>query len=158
MLFGLGIRHVGERTAQILADHFGSIDRLIEASQAELEQVHEVGPKLAESIYRFFHEADNLRLIDRLRAAGLTLESATASSPRIAQVFAGQAFVLTGTLEGLSREEATELIQQRGGRVTSSVSKKTAYVLAGTDPGSKLDKAKQLGVPLLDEQQFRKML
>jgi len=158
VLFGLGIRHVGERTAQILAEYFGSIDELAAASQAELEQVFEVGPKLAESIYRFFHESHNQRLIERLRAAGLTLKSNTAAKPRTAQVFAGQTFVLTGTLEGLSREQATELIEQRGGRVSSSVSKKTAYVLAGEDPGSKLEKAKQLGVPVLDEQQFRKML
>jgi DNA ligase (NAD+) len=158
VLFGLGIRHVGERTAQILADDFGSMERLESASPAELEQVHEVGPKLAESIYRFFQESHNQRLIARLRAAGLTLKSAAAETPKMKQVFAGQTFVLTGTLEGLSREEATELIQQRGGRVTSSVSKKTNYVLAGADPGSKLDKARQLGVPVVDEQEFRKML
>jgi DNA ligase (NAD+) len=158
VLFGMGIRHVGERTAQILADDFGSMERLESASEPELEQVHEVGPKLAESIYRFFHESHNQHLIERLRAAGLTLKSATAATPKMKQVFAGQIFVLTGTLEGLSREEATELIQQRGGRVTSSVSKKTSYVLAGADPGSKLEKAHQLGVSVLDEQQFRKML
>jgi len=158
VLFGLGIRHVGERTAQILADHFGSIDNLTKASQAELEQVYEIGPKLAESIYRFFHEPDNLRLIERLCTAGLKMQSDTAAAPRIAQIFAGQTFVLTGTLEGTTREEATQLIQERGGRVNSSVSKKTAYVLAGSDPGSKLDKARQLGVRVLDEQQFRKML
>jgi len=158
LLFGLGIRHVGERTAQILAEHFGSMKHLADASQAELEQVNEVGPKLAESIYRFFHESRNLRLIERLSEAGLKMKTDSAEKPRIPQVFAGQTFVLTGTLEGLSREEATELIQQRGGRVNSSVSKKTSYVLSGVDPGSKLDKARQLGVQILDEQQFRKML
>ncbi len=158
LLFGLGVRHVGERTAQILAEHFGSMDNLGSASQAELEQVHEVGPKLAESIYRFFHERDNLQLIARLRAAGLNMKAKTADKPRIPQVFAGKTFVLTGTLEGLTREEATELIRQRGGKTSSSVSKKTSYILAGADPGSKLEKARQLGVPIIDELQFRQML
>ena len=119
LLFGLGIRHVGERTAQLLAVHFGSMDRLAEASPAELEQVNEVGPKLAESISRFFHEPDNLRLIDRLKSAGLNMKSETADRPRVPQIFAGQTFVLTGTLERLTREEAAELIQQRGGKVSS---------------------------------------
>jgi DNA ligase, NAD-dependent len=158
LLFGLGVRHVGERTAQLLAMHFGSMDRLAEASQAELEQVNEVGPKLAESIYRFFHEPDNLAFIARLKSAGLNMRSETADRPRIAQVFAGQTFVLTGTLERLTREEATEMIQQRGGKVSSSVSKKTKYVVAGRDAGSKLEKARQLGVEILDEQQFGQML
>jgi DNA ligase (NAD+) len=158
VLFGLGIRHVGERTAQILASHFGSMMHLAEASQAELELVHEVGPKLAESVYRFFHEPENLQLIERLQAAGLTMKTETAEQTRTPQVFAGKTFVLTGTLEGLTREQAADLITQRGGRVSSSVSQKTSYVLAGTDPGSKLDKARQLGVEILDEQQFGKML
>ena len=158
LLFGLGVRHVGERTAQLLAMHFGSIDRLAEASAAELEQVNEVGPKLAESIYRFFHEPDNLALIERLKAAGLNMKSETADRPRVAQVFAGRTFVLTGTLERLTREEAAELIQQRGGKVSSSVSKKTNYLVAGRDAGSKLEKARQLGVEILDEQQFGQML
>jgi len=158
LLFGLGIRHVGERTAQILADHFGSIENIVNASEAELEQVHEVGPKLALTLYRFFHEADNLQLIERLRAAGLSLKTETGDRPRTPQVFAGKTFVLTGTLAGITREEASALIQERGGRVSSSVSKKTGYVLAGEEPGSKLDKAQQLGVEIIDESQFRKML
>jgi DNA ligase (NAD+) len=158
VLFGLGIRHVGERTAQLLAEHFGSLNSLINASAAELEQVREVGPKLAESIFRFFHEPKNVELLDRLRQAGLKLEAENAAPSRLPQVFAGKTFVLTGTLATLSREEASEFIQQRGGRVSSSVSKKTAFVLAGSDPGSKLDKAARLGVPIIDEQQFRQML
>jgi DNA ligase (NAD+) len=97
-------------------------------------------------------------LIERLRTAGLNMKSDTADRPRIAQIFAGQNFVLTGTLAGLTREEASELIQQRGGRVTTSVSKKTSYVLAGSDPGSKLDKASQLALPIINEEQFREML
>src|SRR5262245_27003250 len=158
LLFGLGVRHVGERTAQLLAVHFGSMDRLAEASSAELEQVNEVGPKLAQSIYRFFHEPDNLQLIERLKSAGLNMKSETAERPRVPQIFAGQTFVLTGTLERLTREEASELIQQRGGKVSSAVSKKTNYLLAGRDAGSKLEKARQLGVEILDEQQFGQML
>ncbi len=159
LLFGLGLRHVGERTAQILADHFGSMDNLFAASQAELEQIHEIGPTLAESIYLFFQEPDNRRLIERLRSAGLTMKSDTADRPRIAQTFAGQNFVLTGTLEGLTREEASELIQQRGGRVTTSVSsRRPAMFWRGSDPGSKLDKASQLGLSIINEKQFREML
>jgi DNA ligase (NAD+) len=158
VVFGLGIRHVGERTAQILAEHFGTMQRIADAPQVELEQIHEVGPKLAESIHAFFHDADNRQLIQRLEAAGINMKSETADKPRLAQVFAGKTFVLTGTLEGLTREEAEELIQQRGGRVSKSVSGKTSYVLAGADPGSKLDKAKALGIELLDEPQFRRML
>lgn len=158
LLFGLGIRHVGERTAQILAEHFGSMDNLAAASQAELEQVDEVGPKLAESIHHFFNEPDNLALIARLKAQGLNMKSDTADRARVPQIFAGKTFVLTGSLDGLSREEASELILQRGGKVSSSVSKKTSYVLAGVDPGSKLEKARQLGLEIIDESRFRQML
>jgi DNA ligase (NAD+) len=158
LLFGLGIRHVGERTAQILAEHFGSIERLRTASQEELEQVHEVGPALAESIHKFFREPRNLRLIERLGEAGLPMEAETGRVPPAPQAFAGKTFVLTGTLPGMSREEVTELIQQRGGRVSSSVSRKTSYVLAGSDGGSKLKKAAAAGVPIIDEEQFRRML
>ena len=158
LLFGLGIRHVGERTAQILAKHFGSMQRLQNASQEELEQVDEVGPKLAESIYRFLKQPENRELIERLEAAGLPMESDDFVPPEMAQVFEGKTFVLTGTLEGMTREEATSLIEHRGGRVSSSISKKTNFVLVGRDAGSKLDKARKLGVQILDEQQFRTML
>src|SRR6266567_6588070 len=157
LLFGLGIRHVGERTAQILAKHFGSIERLQNASQEELEQVDEVGPKLAESIYRFLKQPENRELIERLEAAGLPMKSDDFVPPEAAQVFEGKTFVLTGTLEGMTREEATSLIEHRGGRVSSSISKKTNFVLVGRDAGSKLDKARKLGVQILDEQQFRTM-
>ena len=158
LLFGLGIRHVGERTAQILARHFGSIERLGQASKEELEQVHEVGPKLAETICEFLKQQENQHLIERLRAAGLPMKSDEAGEPPRLQTFAGKTFVLTGTLDRLTREEAASLIEERDGRVTSAVSKKTSYILAGRDPGSKLDKARQLGVEILDEQQFRAML
>jgi DNA ligase (NAD+) len=158
LLFGLGIRHVGERTAQILAREFGSIERLEQASKEELEQVHEVGPKLAESIYEFLRQPENRALIERLRQAALPVQSDEPVAPKTAQTFAGKTFVLTGTLDGMSRAEAAELIEERGGRVSSSVSKKTSYVVAVKDPGSKLDKARQLGVEIIDEQQFVRML
>ena len=158
LLFGLGIRHVGERTAQILAKHFRSIERLEKTSQEELEQVHEVGPKLAESIYKFLKQPENRELIKRLRDARLPMKSETVEDEQPEQIFAGKTFVLTGTLDGMTRDEATALIEQRGGRVSSSVSKKTSFVLAGRDAGSKLEKARDLGVQILDEQAFRAML
>jgi DNA ligase (NAD+) len=164
LLFGLGIRHVGERTAQLLAEHFGSMDALENAAKedetaarAQLEQVEEVGPQIAESILHFFREKQNRRLIERLRAHGLAMESSVRRE-RLPQVLAGKVFVITGTLEGLTRDEAKETIESRGGRVTSSVSKKTDYVLAGEDPGSKLDKAQALGVPVIDERALLKMI
>jgi len=157
LLFGLGVRHVGERTAQLLAEHFGSMDDLEKAPQAELEQVHEVGPQIADSIHHFFQEDQNRNLIERLRQHGLPMKAAV-QRERLPQVFAGKIFVITGTLDTLSRDEATALIQERGGRVTSSVSKKTNFVVAGKDPGSKLDKAQTLGVPVVDETALRKMI
>jgi DNA ligase (NAD+) len=158
LLFGIGIRHVGERTAQILARHFGSIERLEHASPEELEQVHEIGPKLAESIYRFLRQPENRALIERLRNAGLPMKSDAVEEPQLAPVFAGKTFVLTGTLDTMTREEATALIAERGGRVSSSVSKKTDFVLTGRDAGSKLQKAQDLGVRILDEREFSAML
>ena len=158
LLFGIGIRHVGVRTAQILARRFGSIDRLEQASKEELEQVHEIGPIVAESIYQFLRQPENRALIERLRAAGLPMKSYDVEQPQLGHIFAGKTFVLTGTLDTMTREEATSLIVQRGGRVSSSVSKKTDFVLAGRDAGSELDKAQQLGVRILDERQFRAML
>jgi DNA ligase (NAD+) len=156
LLFGLGIRHVGERTAQLLAEHFNSMDDLQKAPEPELEQVHEVGPQIAESIHHFFHEEQNRQLVERLAKQGLTMK-ASVQRERLPQVFAGMTFVITGTLDTLTRDEATALIEQRGGRVTSSVSKKTNYVVAGKEPGSKLDKAQSLGVRIIDENGLRGM-
>ncbi|HEY2380280.1 MAG TPA: NAD-dependent DNA ligase LigA [Terriglobia bacterium] len=158
LLFGIGIRHVGERTAQILAGHFGSIERLEQASSEDLEAVHEIGPKLAESVHQFFRQPENRALIERLRAAGLPMRGDIVEQPKPEQTFAGKTFVLTGTLDTMTREEAAALIAERGGRVSSSVSKKTGFVVAGRDPGSKLDKARELGVTILDEPEFRGML
>ena len=122
------------------------------------EKVHEVGPKLAESIDKFFRQPENRALIERLRDAGLAMQAEDVEQPATNQKFAGKTFVLTGTLDAMTREEASALIVQRGGRVSSSVSKKTSVLLAGRDPGSKIDKARELGVEILSEQQFRTML
>jgi DNA ligase (NAD+) len=150
LIYGLGIRHVGERTAGILARHFGSLDALASASVEELDDIHEIGLTMAQSIHDWFADSGNRELCDRLARAGVRTT--------IAQRFAGKSFVLTGTLPSMTRDEARELIEANGGRVISSVSKKTDYVLAGADPGSKLDKANQLAVTVIDEAEFKKML
>ena len=152
VIFGLSIPQVGERLARTLADHFGSIDSLAGASVEELQQAPDVGPKVAESIHQFFREPRNVELIERLRKAGLRFEEAR--QRRDGGPLAGKTFVLTGALEKYTREEAQRRIEELGGKVTSSVSKKTDYVVAGADPGSKLDKAKALGVKVLDEAAF----
>ena len=158
VIYGLGIRHVGERTAQILAEYFHSMDRLMGSSQAELEQVPEIGPVVAETIYRFMREAHNRKLIARLEGFGLQMESRGPPPDRPEQVFAGQTIVITGTLEAMTREEARQMIEERGGRVTAAVSKKTDFVLAGADPGSKFEKAVKHDIRVVDESEFRKML
>lgn len=156
VIFGLGIRHVGERTAQILAQHFGSMEALSQASQESLENVFEVGPVVAESIYHFFAQPENLAVIDKLRAAGVNF-SAKAAARRTGEL-QGKQFVLTGKLPTLSREQASALIEQHGGRVTASVSQRTDFVLAGDDAGSKLDKARSLGITVIDEPEFLKII
>jgi len=156
LIYALGIRFVGERTAQLLAAHFGSMDKLAEASEEELTGVTEVGPKVAEGILEFFSEHANRKLIERLRAAGVNMKEERAA-PKSAK-FAGMTFVFTGTLANRTREDAEALVAAHGGKAGSSVSKKTNYVVVGTDPGSKFDKAKSLGVPILDEVQFEKLL
>ena len=158
VIFGLGIRHVGERTAQVLAGYFHTMDALLKAPKAELEQVPEVGPIVAETIYHFSREPRNEALIERLRSAGVQMEMEGPPPDRLDQVFAGKKIVVTGTLEAMSREEVKEQIEARGGRVTSSVSKKTDFVLAGADPGSKVDKARSLGIAIVGEIEFRSML
>lgn len=157
VLAGLGIPFVGERTAQILADHFGSVDALIGASEEELMQAEEVGPKVAASLRSFFHEERNRELIERLRSAGLQM-SGEVKRVSAGGKLAGQTFVLTGTLPTLSREQAKELIVNAGGKVTDSVSKKTTYVVAGEEAGSKLAKAQQLGIVVLDEASLRALV
>jgi DNA ligase (NAD+) len=159
VLLGLGIRHVGERTAQALSDAFGSIDALIAASRAHdaeaLTRINDIGPKVAETIREFFSNDRNLALVDRLRAAGLTF---TAEKRVTTTTLEGLTFVLTGTLPNLTRESAKEKIESAGGRVSGSVSKKTSYLVAGEEAGSKLDKATSLGVPILNEQGLLQLL
>ncbi|HKV03694.1 MAG TPA: NAD-dependent DNA ligase LigA [Candidatus Acidoferrales bacterium] len=156
LIYALGIRFVGERTAQLLSAHFGSMDKVAAASEDELTGVAEVGPKVAEGILEFFSESANRKLIERLRAAGVNMKEER-QAPKSAK-FAGMTFVFTGTLAKRSREEAEALVAAHGGKVGSSVSKKTTYVVVGSDPGSKYDKAKSLDVPILDEAQFEKLL
>jgi DNA ligase (NAD+) len=155
VIFGLGIRFVGERTAQFLAEHFGSMDALMNASQEELEQVNEVGPRIAESISEFFHEPRNRELVKRLRESGLTFSG---KKRERGTKLTGKTFVLTGTLTKYSRDQAKKLIEDAGGRVSGSVSKKTDYVVAGSDAGSKLDKAKELGVTVVEENEMEKLV
>ncbi len=156
VLNGLGIPFVGERTAQILAETFGSLDAIVEADEEILQEAEEVGPKVSESIRQFFHERRNRELVERLRKAGLTFQHAVRK--KTAGALAGKTFVLTGTLPNLAREEAKARIESAGGKVTGSVSKKTDYVVAGADPGSKLDKAKELGVPVIGEPELLALL
>ena len=156
MIFALGIRFVGERTAQLLANHFGSLDRLPQATTEELVEAEEVGPRVAEAIREFFQEERNRAVIEKLRQAGLQFEQKQ-SRPSDGKL-AGKQLVLTGTLPTYSREQARQMIEASGGRVVGSVSKKTDYVLAGADPGSKLEKARALGIKVLDEAEFRKLL
>jgi DNA ligase (NAD+) len=159
LIYGLGIRHVGERTAAILARHFGSLDRLAAASVEELDEIHEIGLTMAESIHDWFADSGNRELCDRLTRSGVrTTLAGESAAKQTGQLFAGKVFVLTGTLPDMTRDEARELIESNGGRVTGSVSKKTDFVLAGADPGSKLDKANQLEVKVIDEAEFKKML
>ena len=148
VLLGLGIRHVGERTAQALAEEFGSIDALIAATEEELTRVNDIGPKVAATVREFFSNERNLALVEKLRGFGLTF---TAERKVRGTTLTGLTFVLTGTLPTLTRDEAKERIEAAGGKVSGSVSKKTNYVVAGEEAGSKLDKAQQLGVAVLDE-------
>jgi len=158
LIYALGIRHVGERTAGILAHEMGSLDRLTEATVDELDAIPEIGLTVAESVRDWFDDEGNRALCDRLRAAGVNTESSRRSSATIDERFAGKQFVLTGTLSSFTRDEAKTLIEARGGRVNSSVSKKTDYVVAGEAAGSKLDKAEALGVTVIDESAFKSML
>lgn len=155
VIYAIGIRFVGERTAQLLAEHFGSMDKFREATAEELYEVEEIGPKVAQSIVEYFHEQRNRDVIEKLRGAGLQFEQ---KKRRVGGALDGLQFVLTGSLPNLSREEAAGMIEQAGGRVTGSVSKKTDYVVVGADPGSKLEKARSLGTRTIDEAGLKKLL
>ena len=160
LIFALGIRHIGSAGAELLADRFHSIDKLMQSDSKEIEQIEGIGAKIAASVTDYFSHAENRQFIEQLRAAGVSLEfseeeRAVANYP---QSLAGKVFVLTGTLEGLDRSEAEKNIKLRGGKVSSSVSKKTSYVLVGASPGSKLATARELGITVIDEAEFRQLL
>src|SRR5262249_23318135 len=155
VIYALGIRFVGERTGQLLAEHFSSLPEVAEADQEKLTEVPEVGPKVAAAIAEFFSEPANRSLIRKLEKVGVQprAEKRTVKSDKLK----GKSFVFTGGLVNRSREEAGELVKQHGGKISGSVSKKTDYVVVGSDPGSKYEKAKELGVNILDEKEFEKL-
>jgi DNA ligase (NAD+) len=154
VLFALGIRHVGEGIAELLASGLGSLDALQSASTDEIASTHGIGPEIAQSVRSYLDNPENRELIDKLREAGLQFH---ATSRRLQGPFSGKTFVITGTLPTMSRQEATDFIARRGGKVTASVSAKTSYLLVGEDPGSKLQKAQQLGIPQITEAQLKKL-
>jgi DNA ligase (NAD+) len=156
-LSGLGIRHVGESTARDLARHFGNLDAIMEADVQRLLEVPDVGPIVAESLHAFFQQPHNREVIEQLRACGVHWEEG-APEARAPRPLSGKTVVLTGTLPTLSREEAKEMLEAAGAKVAGSVSKKTDYVIAGAEAGSKLDKARELGVAVLDEEGLRGLL
>ncbi|MFN3565762.1 MAG: helix-hairpin-helix domain-containing protein, partial [Burkholderiaceae bacterium] len=157
-IYALGIRHVGESTARDLARHFGSLDALMAADEAALLEVPDVGPVVAASIARFFAEPHNREVIAQLRAAGVHWREGPAAKRAAAGPLAGKTFVLTGTLPTWTRDEAQGRIEAAGGKVAGSVSKKTDYVVAGAEPGSKLERARELGVTVIDEEGLRRLL
>jgi DNA ligase (NAD+) len=160
VLFGLGIRHAGERVAAILAARYRTIDALALAPAEELAEINDIGPVIAESVQQFFAQEENLRTIERLRAAGVRLDAPApdGDASAMAQTLQGKVFVLTGTLPTLTRNQARDLITAAGGRVTSSVTRKTDYVVAGEDAGSKYQQAERLNVPILDEADLHQLL
>jgi DNA ligase (NAD+) len=159
-IYALGIRNVGEATAKDLAAYLGSLDRLIEADSEQLQQIPDIGPVVAQSIVDFFAEKHNCEVIEQLRLSGVHWEEHEGKSEFTQAVapLSGKTFVLTGTLPTMSREEAKERIEALGGKVSGSVSKKTDYVVVGTDPGSKYDKAVNLGVTILDQAGLESLL
>ncbi len=156
-LYGLGIRHAGEATAKDLARHFGKLDAIMDATVEQLLEVPDVGPVVAESIHTFFQQAHNREVVEQLRACGLTWEEGEPAA-RAPKPLAGKTIVLTGTLPTMSRDEAKDLLEAAGAKVAGSVSKKTDYVVAGAEAGSKLEKARELGVAVLDEEGLKGLL
>jgi DNA ligase (NAD+) len=158
LVFGLGIDHVGSTVASLVADHFRSIDQIAAASVADIEEIGGIGPEIAASVFAWFADADNLQMIRRLGEAGVALDLPGSQAPEQEQTLTGYTFVITGTLEGFSREAARSAVVDRGGKVTGSVSSKTDAVVAGESAGSKLAKAETLGIRVLDEEAFRNLL
>jgi DNA ligase (NAD+) len=158
LLFGLGIRHVGERVAALLAARYRTMAALSQAAAEELAQVADIGPVIAESVYQFFAREENRHSLERLQAAGVRMEEQAPASAPTPQTLAGKVFVITGTLPHLARDQARALITAAGGRVTASVSRKTNYVLAGADPGSKYDEAQRLGIAIITEEELHRLL
>jgi len=158
LIFGLGILHVGEGAARKLADAFGDLDRLAAASEAELQTVEDIGPVLAASLVRFFRDERNRDILRRLREAGVNFRRVPGAAGPDAQPLKGRTFVVTGTLSGMTREQAQEALRRMGATVTESVSRKTTALIVGADAGSKREKALALGVRLLDEAAFRTLL
>lgn len=157
-LYGLGIRQVGEHTAKVLSRHFGSLDAIMAADRVAFESVHEIGPEIASSLESFFQEAHNRQIIDRLRHQGLTIVMEHGHDTGRPGSLAGKVFVFTGALNRISREDAKRRVEEAGARVTSSVSKRTDYVIVGVDPGSKLESAKRLGIAQLSESDLLALL
>ncbi len=156
LIFALGIRYIGENVASLLAQHYGSMDKLVGATEEDIAGIYGIGPRIAATAAEFFAQKENRRVIERLQAVGVRMTEVTA--PGVKKILAGKTFVLTGVLPAMSRDEAKATITRLGGRVTSSVSKKTNYVVVGTDPGSKYDDARRLGIPILDEAAFKKLI
>jgi DNA ligase (NAD+) len=157
-IYALGIRHVGETTAKDLARYFGALDPLLDASLDDLLEVNDVGPVVAESVHNFFAEPHNRQVIEQLRAAGVSWPEGPPAPRAPKGVLAGKTIVLTGTLPTLSREDAKEMLEAAGAKVTGSVSKKTDYVVAGAEAGGKLAKAEELGIPVFDEDGMHRLL
>jgi DNA ligase (NAD+) len=155
VLFALGIRHVGDHVAAVLADYFGSIDAIARATQEELESVQEVGPVVAAAVRAFFDNPDNLRVIEKLRKAGVQFPEA---KKKVSTILKDKTFVFTGTLSSMSRNEAESIVNDHGGRASSSISEKTDFVVAGENPGSKHRKALDLGVRIISEEEFLELI
>jgi len=158
VLFALGIRYVGEETAKLLAQAFPSIDQLARASVEELTAVYGIGERTADSVVRYFRDPRNREILERLRRAGLQFELSKPTARTARGAFAGKTFVLTGELASMTREQARQEIEARGGRVSSSVSRRTDVLIVGARPGSKLQEAQKLGIPTWDEEEFLRHL
>ena len=158
LVYALGIRHVGQRAAALLADHFGSMEKLGRATADEIQGLAGLGEAIARSVTAFFADKENLKVLEKMAAFGLNMRAEKSRPSAAESILTGKTFVLTGTLAGMAREEAEKQIVDLGGRVSSSVSQKTFAVVVGADPGSKLEHAKKLGIQTLSEKDFRKIL